>query len=110
MGYRLEISKIKYTGVCGGKLYGYTDDETLHKMKSYEWLKKNEYIEGDECWGYGFNPQIVLNKEDFIEFVKLYNEDLNNFYDCYNEKDWFINNEEIIKLMNDDSKKILEWG
>lgn len=32
MGYRLEIYTCKYTD-CGGKLYGYVDDEELYELK-----------------------------------------------------------------------------
>lgn len=101
MGYRLEISKIKYAH-CAGKLFGYTDECNL---KSYKWLLENEYIDGDEIWDYGFNPHIVLNSVEFEEFIKLYYEDLNEYYKDYN----FEIDDDLQELINSKCDKLLEW-
>lgn len=108
MGYRLEMSKIKHSA-CGGKLYGYVDDEK--KLKSHQWLLEKGYIDGDECWGYGCNPQIVLSPDEFKEFIKLYNEDVNNFKSFYikRQKDLILNSIEIKELMDSDCDVLLEW-
>ena len=103
MGYRLEISEIKYKA-SGGKLFGYVDKEEL---LSHKWLLENGFIEGDEYWNYGCNPQIVLNAEEFREFFNLYAEDLRNLYKYdINEILLDKNLEELLKSKND---KLLEW-
>ena len=72
MGYRLEISEIKYKA-CGGKLYGYSDEKQL---KSYKYLVGKGYLDGDKYFSYGYNPSIPLRADEFKEFIKLYNEGL----------------------------------
>ena len=97
MGYRLEISKIEYALSCG-KLFGYGDK--LKEYKSYQWLLKREKISGEdeEYWGYGFNPQIILNKREFKEFIDLYYEDRGWDYD-----------DEMKLLVEKNCDKLLEW-
>lgn len=114
MGYRLEISKIKYAA-CGGKLFGYVEDET--KLKSYQWLLEKGYLTGnkdEEFWDYGYNPQIILRPSEFREFIKLYNEDCNNMESDWvvHPKDWVINSKEINELINCKDYEeyiLLEW-
>lgn len=107
MGYRLEISEVKYTGDCGGKLFGYISKEELHKCKSWRWLKDHGYITGEdeELWDYGFSHQSVLFADEFKEFIKLYIDDYNK-YGQYGRQ-----------LSLDDFKKslkaeqvLIEWG
>ena len=105
MGYRLEMSKVEYSA-CGFKLYGYIDENILKQFKSYQWLLKHNYIDGDEYWDYGFNPQIILRPEDFKEFIKLYNEDYNSVSD---EKDVVINDKKIQALIDSEERVLLEW-
>ena len=100
MGYRLEISKIKYCA-CGSKLYGYVDDEK--KLKSHQWLLEKGYIDGDEYWDYGCNPQIVLSPDEFKDFNKFKPE-----YIEY-QKDYIINQKEIQELINGENDILLEW-
>lgn len=78
MGYRLEISKLEYTD-CGGKLFGYIDEDDLHTCKSWQWLKKHLYLdeETEDYWDYAFKHEAVLFKDDFKEFITLYIEDYN---------------------------------
>ena len=113
MGYRLEMSKVKYTA-CGGKLYGYTDTS---KLKSYKWLKEKGFLNDidDDHEDITFadwdgNPQIIMRNEDFKEFIKLYNEDCNNYDDTYlfHDKDWIINDKYIKELLKEDYV-LLEW-
>lgn len=104
MGYRLEISELEYKA-CGGKLYGYVEDTT--ELKSYKWLLDKNYIDGDEYWSYGCNPKIILDKEEFKEFIKLYNEDCNN---AGHEKDVVLKDKDFQELIKSDKYKILEWG
>lgn len=81
MGYRLETSEVKYTGDCGGKLFGYISEEELHKCKSWKWLKDHGYIdeEDEDLWDYSFSHQTVLFQEEFKEFIKLYIDDYNKY-------------------------------
>lgn len=80
MGYRLEISKVTSLA-CGNKLYGYIDPETLHKCKSWQWLDEHGYLDPNEKdkWTYGYSHEMLLLKDDFEEFIKLYIEDYNKY-------------------------------
>jgi hypothetical protein len=102
MGYRLEISEIQYKA-SGGKLFGYVDKE---KLLSHKWLLDKGFIDGDEYWNYGCNPQIVLTAEEFREFFKLYGEDLKNFYKYDINEIIDKDLEDLLKSKND---KLLEW-
>lgn len=104
MGYRLEISKIKYN-TSGGKLYGYTETDNL---KSFKYLYDKRYIDKNEFWSYGFNPQIVLNANEFKEFIKLYICDLKEYYN-YGEEEKSEIIENLIKLSKTKDDKLLEW-
>lgn len=103
MGYRLEISKIEYKE-SGGKLFGYVEDET--KLESWKWLKNHEFITGDEYWDYGCNPQIVLDDDEFKEFIELYIFDLHNYYKYEIDSDWIKSLRDLAKTKED---KLLEW-
>lgn len=112
MGYRLYMTKISKKYACGGKLFGYTDTS---KLKSYQWLLKKGFLEGidddeitfAECNG---NPQIVLRPEEFEEFVKLYNEDCNNYNGwLIHPKDWIINDKRVKELIKSKNDILLEW-
>ena len=106
MGYRLEISAVKYRA-CGGKLYGYSDEKEL---KSHKYLVEKGYLDGDEYFGYGFNPSILLRADEFKEFIKLYNEDYNESRQLEGEdKDCIINDRNIKELLENDENKLLEW-
>lgn len=76
MGYRLEVYKCEYTD-CGGKLYGYLDDEELYTLKSWQWLHERNYVDKDEYWSYGASHECMLYKREYEEFIKLYIEDYN---------------------------------
>ena len=114
MGYRLEMSKVKYH-TCGGKLYGYCDTKEL---KSYQWLLDNGYLEGIDEKNQGFtfaecngNPQIVLRPSEFKQFIELYNEDCNELKSDWIswDKDNIINKKEIQELINGEDNILLEW-
>lgn len=113
MGYRLEISKSEHKKRCG-KLYGYVENEK--ELKSYKWLKINGFLKNlvDDWYDYNVNPKIILDSNEFKEFIKLYNEDMNenmpgDLKTSGFEKDWVINDETIQELLNDFEDKILEW-
>lgn len=86
MGYRLEVSKIEYCD-CGGKLFGYIPPSEMKKCKSAKWLYENHFIdslfdEGEcdyEFWYQTYNPQIIMDTEQYQQFIKLYIEDYNKF-------------------------------
>lgn len=103
MGYRLEVSEVKPT-ICGGKLYGYVEDEELKELKSYKWLEKNGYVKGGEDWDYGFNPKIELSPKEFKEFFDLYREDYKKTYGC----EVTLDGEEL-ESYNNNEWKMLEW-
>ena len=67
----------------------------------------HQYIDGDEAWGDGYYPNILLGKQGFEEFIRLYNEDCN---EAGHEKDVVINNPEVQKLIKEDGLKVLSWG
>lgn len=102
MGYRLEISEIKYKA-CGGKLFGYCDET---RLKSYKYLLDKGYLDGDEYFSYGFYGNIPLSAEEFKEFIELYNEDCN---EISKTKDIVINSKDIKELLENDNDKLLQW-
>jgi hypothetical protein len=102
MGYRLEISKIIDADFGGTKLFGYAEDE--HELKSYQWLLQKGYIKGDEVWTYGFDPQIILTRREFAEFINLYWEDLQNY-----APGWVMP-QSLKDLIEEDCSKLLTWG
>lgn len=107
MGYRLNIAQIKEVWY-GTKLYGYGID--LSKLLSYQFLVSLDKIDGKECWDYGAYNYIVLDKNEFKEFIKLYDEDLfNNPVYYQQEKNEFINKPEIQKLLKSKCDKLLSW-
>lgn len=101
MGYRLEISEITYKA-CGGKLYGYLDDEEK-KLPSYQWLLEKGYLTGNETWYYGFNPRIILTSEEFKEFIELY------ILDKMNESEYTMIEDSVKDLIETKCDKLLEW-
>lgn len=106
MGYRLEISEVKYKA-CGGKLFGYCDEE---KLKSYKYLLDKGYLDGDEYFTYGFSGDIVLNSDEFKEFIELYNEDCNKQNRLNgSEKDLIINDKKIKELLESEEDKLIQW-
>ena len=111
MGYRLEVSKIEYTGDCGGKLFGYISEENLHKCKSWQWLKDKGYLkEGlEDVWDYGITHGTLLPGPEYKEFIKLYIEDYNK-YNQYNNKLSLSDFEKTIKLADAYEDLYIEWG
>lgn len=102
MGYRLEISQIKHKA-SAGKMFGYCDET---KLKSYNYLLKKGYLDGDEYFGYGFFGNIDLSPTEFKEFIELYNEDWNEHGGA---KDCIINSKDIKELLETDDHKLLQW-
>lgn len=108
MGYRLGIHKTELV-FYGTKLYGYEDN--IEEFKSYKYLKKYNLIEEFDL--YSNNP-IMMSGATLKEFIKLYNEDLNNYASYIKlEKNNFINREEIKSLLNNASDfdyYVIDWG
>lgn len=99
MGYRLSVEMVgestpKYYGT---KLYGYTDQT---KLKSYQWLIKEEFLKVNEnyIWGYNYHNPILMTAEAFKVFAKLYNEDYNKTLP-ERLKDYFIKDEVIQQFL-----------
>jgi len=107
MGYRLEVSKI-IDVEFGSKLYGYVED--MNKLKSVQWLVASNNLEQEKVnfpdW-YG-NPQIILTRDEFKEYIELYYQDLNEFRNNDKTSLWEID-EDMIKLINENCSKLLEW-
>lgn len=97
MGYRLAIEKCKMI-YYNTKLFGYVEKENL---KSLKYLIDIDKLSEDVQFEYGIDNEIVLNGEQMKKFIKLYNEDLNNFNFYSNEKDRFINNDTIQNILKD---------
>ena len=113
MGYRLEISKLEYARKleyvgCGGKLFGYIDDEELHECKSWQWLKRHGYLDksDEDLWDYGVWHTTLLSGKEYKQFIKLYTDDY---------KEYGYNNPTIIKELNeslgcdDDDWMVITW-
>lgn len=107
MGYRLSISKCKCI-YYSTKLFGYVENE---KLKSLQYLIDIGKLDKDVQFEYGIDNCIVLYKDNMKEFIKLYNEDLNNFDVCSDKKDRFINSKEIQDILNNEEEYyyVLEW-
>ena len=104
MGYRLEISRIIDSDLGGTKLYGYVEDVT--KLKSWNWLVNNGHLneENKLFFEWDGNPSIILSKDEFRDFTKLYWEDIKDF----RNPEW--NMPDTIKdLIEEDCSKLLEW-
>ena len=104
MGYRLEFTNPnrpeQIIHSCGGKLFGYIENDILEKCKSWNWLKEHgffceiisKYEDGKQieireynevysyCWDYGVDHKMFLSKEQFKEFITLYIEDRNTYW------------------------------
>lgn len=114
MGYRLEISEAKEV-FYGTKLYGYADVE---KLKSIRYLISKEKLTEDKAeYGfiYGSDMPIVLSKQEFVEWAKLYSEDYDKYcpYKCANDDDEysFIEDEQIKKIIEGNADWIvLSWS
>lgn len=74
MGYRMCITN---NDICfeTGKFYGYVK---LEGLKSIEYLKKIGKIDDPEEFNWGF-PDFYLTGEEFKEFIKLYEQDINEY-------------------------------
>ena len=104
MGYRLEVSELKYK-MCCGKLFGYVD---TYNLESYRWLVDNNYLSGDkleEYFDYGYEGNIVLSAEKFKEFIEIYIKDLKK-----HKMPDFIEDKDIEEIVKNDNYVILQWG
>lgn len=109
MGIRLGIDvKVDFhkteNKYYGTKLYGYELEENL---LSYQFLKCIGKFDGSEYFDYSDENEIVLNREEFQLFCKLYDLDCKNVGKEYS----FIDDKEIQNLLNGDYRYyILNWG
>ena len=107
MGYRLGIYKTELS-FYGTKLYGYEDN--IEEFKSYKYLIEHNLIED---FNFGCSTQILMTGNMLKEFIKLYNDDLNNYATYIKlEKDNFINRKEIKELLKcrDYDYYVIDWG
>ena len=106
MGYRLNIQKC--TDIFGGtKLFGYCDER---KLESYQYLMEKKYIDEDWVFGYGCDARIILPKDDFIEFLTFYIEDLKT-YGTYTDDD--IEKMGLYDIKNNANQNcdyVIHWG
>ena len=122
MGYRLEIIEIdnndkEIRSIYASKLFGYTP---AIKLKCYYWLKDNKFLEQyydkevvdtDTCfWGYGIEPIFKLTASQFIEFMKLYEEDYEKhrgylYTDCL----YYEENEVYKEILESNNNKMITW-
>lgn len=89
MGYRLGVSTIKDV-FYGTKLYGYLereDAEAHEHFKSYQFLKRKGFIDGDEVFSYGFSGDFRMYPSEAREFLKLYAEDMTAYAPSLPEED-----------------------
>ena len=113
MGIRIDItgaeSQINY---YGQKLYGYVDKETSEKLTSLNYLvdigKYMNLVDKLDILSHDCDTQITAN--EFKKFCELYADDLEKYYP-YGEykKEWFLENEDIKKLLETKEDKILRW-
>lgn len=134
MGYRLEVdtklvSKGKQQGKepfnhwCGGKLYGYLDNDNEHQLESFNYLlklgkfnkekkhikkfygvKDNSWVDY-LIWDYGFEHKIELTHKQFLEFAEFYKRDLEKYY----QYDINIILNDLTEFCKNKENKILEW-
>ena len=114
MGYRMNIVDTQNPAISyyGTKLYAYCD---MSELKSYKYLDEigiiDKLVTGEESDGYfdkedaqmlwvcGYENRFTLTAEQFREFIKLYQEDLQ----CT------IDDDRIKQLIESNSDKELYW-
>lgn len=111
MGYRLGINRIEKV-YYGTKLYGYHDN--YKDFESYKYLVRLGIIEDEEYFSCFQDNTLLIRGRNLRKFIELYNYDLNTYsnYIKY-EKDFFINDEDIKKLLNDleeYSYYVIDWS
>ena len=114
MGIRIDITGVE-SGInyYGQKLYGYVDKETTEKLTSLKYL-----IETGKYMNLAFdladplchNCDTQITAEEFKKFCELYADDLEKYYPYGDyKKEWFLENEDIKKLLETEEDKILCW-
>lgn len=114
MGIRIDITGVEsQINYYGQKLYGYVDKETNEKLTSKNYLIEigkycNEIKEND--WDWDLDCATKITAEEFKKFCELYADDLEKYYP-YGEykKEWFLEDEDIKKLLETKEDKILRW-
>ena len=120
MGYRLEV-KCNGMEVYTGKFYGYVE---LDNLKSIKWLldnKREDIVTDDDpipiymfdvC---DYGPEITLTSEEFKVWLRLYNDDINEYnftghYISYPENyDITEQYEELKEILKMPYDKVLFW-
>lgn len=109
MGYRLNIldcnnHNIEYYGT---KLYGYVDTD---KLLSYSYLIQIGKFDGDECFDYSCDNNIILDCVEYKIFIELYAHDLKEFGNYGKILSVTSNSEKILaELYNSKSDKEISW-
>lgn len=107
MGYRLSISKLDEV-FYGTKLYGYVNN--LEDLESYQFLKKYEYVDGDEAWCGSCENPMIMRVCVFKEFREWYAEDLKNYEDNGEEvAQYFLKETEKLTKLPDYDFIVLTW-
>lgn len=120
MGYRLGVSTIK-GAYYGTKLYGYLereDAEAHEHLKSYQFLKRKGFIEGDEVFSYAFSGDFRLRPSEAREFLRLYAEDMTAYAPFWPEEDkpfdwakeWPDMEQTLQKAEENHQDILISWG
>ena len=114
MGYRLSVENESRTiDFYGTKHYGYSfvDKQEGMEYPSYRYLLRLKKITGEEYWGYGCSPEIILTAKQFEHFIRLYSKEWEEKQGCY--ADWegrtLLSEKEMIELLNSNERKIVSW-
>ena len=114
MGYCLMIGTDKKDmHYLGQKLVGYVDED---KLTSIQYLKdigkyQNEVKETDEFEYPDDSRRTRINAIEFRKWCELYTDDLQkNYREQPFDRGWFLEDDDIKKLMESDEDKILHWG
>lgn len=117
MGYRIDIyNEDKTINFYGTKHYGYSGDtsDELKEFPSFQYLIKIGKFKKDKWYvfDYGCENNIVLTAKQFEHFIKLYSKEWDEIRTMY--VDWqdgrtLLDQPDIIKLLNDKTKKYIRW-
>ena len=134
MGYRLEVEaksvfkgkekgKKPFNCWCGGKLYGYLENNNEHELESFQYLLKLGKFKKEEkeikmrygvknntwpeylLWTDGIKHTIKLTHKQFLEFAEFYKRDLEKYYKY--DINWILY--DLVEFCKNKENKILEW-
>lgn len=112
MGFRIFIENKSHTlAFYGTKHYGYCSVD-IAELPSFKYLESIRKVESEDSLtldaGVYFDP-IILTAEQFNTFIKLYNEEYMSGI-SWNQPGNMLEDDEMIKLMNDKEDKEVSWG